>query len=391
MKQTRVALVTNVMAHYRVPCFSRLREIFPGQMTFFLLTQKMDHRHYVLAERRGAPPVVSLGGWQFSHPPHDDWHLNDVRPLLRGNYETIILGGWDEPTYLGLWAWAAVRRKNLILWVESTEKDSVRRGLKESYKRILLGRAKACIVPGKSAHRYCRQLGVTDGRIFTAPNSTDREYFRSEADRLLLRRQALKCESRLNGLVVLFVGRLVESLKGVSTLIKACARVEKEKDEVFLLIAGDGPDRKNYEKLIRAEGLNNFKFLGMLDHEQLCRYYATADVLVQPSRCEPWGFVLNEGMEFGLPMVVSSAVGAGPDLVKIGENGFTFPVGDVSSLACILQKLNKNESLRARMGNASRRIIEEFSPDHWARGVLTALQAVMSPQEGGTEAGVAST
>jgi glycosyltransferase involved in cell wall biosynthesis len=371
-----VALVTNLIAHYRIPCFQSLADRLPGSIDFFYLSRWMEHRRYVLSQSPGSFPATLLRGWKAGRFPHDDCHLSDIRPLLSRNPDTLILGGWDEPTYLALWAWAGLRRKNLIFWVESTEKDAVRRGLKEAYKYFLLKRAKACIVPGKSAFRYCHRLGVPEDRIFTAPNSADREYFRREAERLLPRRGALKTEAGLKGLVVLFVGRLVESLKGVSTLIKACARLEKEKSEVFLLIAGDGPDRRSYEELIRAEGLKNCKILGILDHEQLCSCYAMADVLVHPSRSEVWGFVLNEGMEFALPLIVSEAVGAVPDLVRIGENGFTFPGGDVSSLACILQKLNKNESLRVRMGSASRRIIEEFSPDHWAEGVMKAINTV---------------
>jgi glycosyltransferase involved in cell wall biosynthesis len=379
VNQVRVALITNILAHYRLPCFRFLADRFSGGIDFYYLSSGMEHRRYVMARPGEKFPATLLRGWKAGRYPHDDCHLSDIRPVLRRNPQAVILGGWDEPTYLALWAWAVARRKRLIFWVESTEKDSVRRGLRESGKRFLLGQAAACIVPGRSAHEYCRQLGVSEDRIYTAPNSTDREYFRTNADRLLPRRKALKEEAGLNGFVVLFVGRLVESLKGVSTLIKACAGVQRQKSDVSLLIAGEGPDRKNYEALIEAEGLNNSRFLGTLDHEKLCRYYAMADVLVQPSRSEPWGFVLNEGMEFGLPLIVSNAVGAAPDLVQPGRNGFVFPTGDACSLACILQKLNKNESLRSGMGNASRKIIEDFSPDRWARGVLTALEAVITP------------
>jgi len=374
----RVALVTNVLAHYRIPCFHRLAELMPGRIDFFLLTEQMGHRDYVLAQNRNGLPVIPLKGWYWTRPAHDDLHLNDIRPILRGKYDAVILGGWDEPTYLWLWIWAVIKRQKLIFWVESTGKDSTRRGVKEKYKKILLSRASGCIVPGQSASWYCQQLGVPEGQIFRAPNSTDREYFRSQANRLLPLRKNLRGQMGLDGLVVLFVGRLVEALKGVSTLIRACGRLQRDKGKVSLLLVGDGPDRKSYEELIREEKLVGVHFLGTLDHESLCRYYALADVLVQPSHSEPWGFVLNEGMEFRLPLVVSEAVGASPDLVSPGLNGFVFPVGDVSSLARILQNFLKNDELRINMGHASRKIIERFSPDDWACGVIKALNAVAS-------------
>ena len=83
--------------------------------------------------------------------------------------------------------------------------------------------------------------------------------------------------------------------------------------------------------------MKDVRFLGNLDHEELCRYYAATDALVLPSLSEPWGFVLNEAMEFGRPLVVSDAVGAGPDLVR--GNGFVHPAGDVEALAEALEQL----------------------------------------------------
>jgi glycosyltransferase involved in cell wall biosynthesis len=350
--------------------------MMPGRIDFFLLTEQMDHRHYVLAHGQNGLPVLPLRGWRWPRPPHDDLHLNDVRPVLRGKYDTVILGGWDEPTYLLLWMWAVFQRRRVIFWVESTGKDNPRRGMKEKFKRVLLKRASGCIVPGQNASVYCQQLGVPGARIFTAPNSADRSYFRKAADRMLPLRSAMRLEAGLDGLVILFVGRLVEALKGVSALIRACGQLQRDKKKVSLLLAGDGPDRKSYEGLIREEKLLGVRFLGTLDREKLCRYYAIADVLVQPSHSEPWGFILNEGMEFGLPLVVSEAVGAGPDLVNPGLNGFVFPVGDVSSLAHILQNFLKNEELRLKMGEASRTIVERFSPENWAEGVIKAIKSV---------------
>jgi glycosyltransferase involved in cell wall biosynthesis len=371
----RVALVTNVLAHYRVPCFQQLAEQMPGQLTFFLLAEKMEHRHYVMAQGRNDLPVVPLPGWKWSRFPQDDVHLNDVRPVLRGNYDVVILGGWDEPTYLLLWICGVVQRQKILFWVESTMNDTPRTGVIEKYKRLLLSRASACIVPGKRAFTYCQQLGHPGDRIFIAPNATNRAFFREEADRLLPVRQDLRREEELRGLVILFVGRLVEPLKRVSTLIKACGQLERSGKKLSLLIAGDGSESRSYQELGRLEGLSDVRFLGTLEHKTLCRYYAMADVLVLPSQ-EVWGFVLNEGMEFGLPLVVSEGVGAGPELVREGENGFVIPVGDTAALAKVLETLAKDEALRHRMGQASRSIIEKFSPENWANGVMQAIEAV---------------
>jgi glycosyltransferase involved in cell wall biosynthesis len=114
-----------------------------------------------------------------------------------------------------------------------------------------------------------------------------------------------------------------------------------------------------------------------MDQAQLCRVYAAVDIMVLPSKSETWGFVLNEAMEFGLPLVITDAVGAGPDLVHPGENGFIVPSGDEPSLCEALEKLIKDPALRSTMGAASRRIVEHFSPENWAAGVVKAIETVV--------------
>ena len=85
---------------------------------------------------------------------------------------------------------------------------------------------------------------------------------------------------------------------------------------------------------------------------------------------------MNEGMEFGLPLIISDRVGAGPDLLPGGENGFVVPVGDVEAITQALRSLLKDPGLRRRMSEASKRIIEGFTPGRWAEGVLRAVDTV---------------
>jgi glycosyltransferase involved in cell wall biosynthesis len=267
-------------------------------------------------------------------------------------------------------------QKKLIFWVESTAYEAFRSWPKERFKKFLLRSAAGCIVPGKRSLEYCRKLGMSEDRIFFTPNSVDRDYFRNQAEKLFPSKNTLRESANLKGFVILFVGRLVESAKGVSTLIKACGELERKGRKIALLLAGDGPDGGPYRELVRSEGLTDVRFLGFLNYEVLCQYYAMAHVLVLPSYSEPWGLVLNEGMEFGLPLVVSEAVGAGPDLVDPGKNGFVIPTGNASALAQVLEKLVEDENLRSKMGEASQSIIQNFSPENWANGVIKAINTV---------------
>jgi glycosyltransferase involved in cell wall biosynthesis len=374
---SRIALVTNVFSHYRIQCFATIyRTLSSDEMTFYFLSGEMAHRGYVMAS--GTPPfsAVWLDGCKWHRPPYDDRHLNDIRPILRGNYDVTILGAWDEPTYLLLWLWGVFKNKKVLFWIESTAYEGSRKGIRESYKRLLLKYAEGCIVPGKRSFEYCARLGMDEKRIFIAPNATDREYFRGQADKLLPSRQTIRKDLSIEGVALLYVGRFVEEYKNVSILIEAFGKFVQTGMNIALLLVGDGPDRYTYEKIIREHRITGVCFLGQMDHNQLCRVYAASDIQILTSRSEPWGFVLNEGMEFGLPLIVSEAVGAGPDLVHEGVNGFFFPTGDVDALADKLEILIQNEALRKKMGEASRKIIEDFSPENWAKGVKKAIEKI---------------
>ena len=347
----------------------------PGQIDFFLLSGEMPHRAYVLANGAASISTRVLPGWSRSHPPFDDLHLNDPRPALRG-YDLVILGGWAEPSYLLLWVLAQLKRTRVAFWIESTLSDLSRQTWRESVKRLMLSRASGAIVPGQSAAAYCEWLGLSRERIFVAPNAVDTSYFRKQAETLLPIREDIRRELGLDGVVILFVGRMVEYYKQISVLIHAYKQLESWKLDTRLVLIGEGDDRATYERLSCELGLRSIQFVDFMSHDALCRYYASADVFVLPSRSETWGFVLNEAMEFGLPLVVTQAVGASPDLVTEGENGFVVPTGDAEALANALKRLVTDPALRCQMGQVSKRRIAAFSPEHWADGFTRAIEAM---------------
>ncbi len=372
----RVALVTNVLAHYRVRCFEALAARLPGRIDFFLLADTMAHRKYVLADARNGLPLHVLAGRAFQRPPFDDLHLNDPRPALQG-YDLVILSGWAEPSFILLWSLAKLMRKRVGFWIESTASDLTRTAWKEVLKRRMLAGAAGVVVPGTRAREYCERLDTPPGKIFTAPNAVNVSFFQIQAWRLMSRRHELRAELNLTDVVILFVGRMVDAFKNVSTLLAAQRVLEEKNSDADLILVGEGPDRAKFETMAREWNLRRVRFINFLEQDVLCRYYAAADIFVLPSRSEPWGFVLNEAMEFGLPLVVSNIVGAAPDLVFENENGFIVAPDDAEALASSLERLVRDESLRAAMGARSREIIAAFTPEAWADGFARAIRMML--------------
>jgi glycosyltransferase involved in cell wall biosynthesis len=75
------------------------------------------------------------------------------------------------------------------------------------------------------------------------------------------------------------------------------------------------------------------RFLGYVPYAELPALYAAADLFVHAAQEERWGVSVAEAMACGLPVVTSSRVGAGADLVAAGENGWTYAAGDAAELA----------------------------------------------------------
>ena len=82
-------------------------------------------------------------------------------------------------------------------------------------------------------------------------------------------------------------------------------------------------------------------------------------------------------MAAGLPVLVSRACGCAPDLVQDGMNGFTFDPYDVEGLARLMVKMSSGEADLKAMGEASRRIIAEWTPEVFAQNLFKAISVCL--------------
>jgi glycosyltransferase involved in cell wall biosynthesis len=154
----------------------------------------------------------------------------------------------------------------------------------------------------------------------------------------------------------IFAGN-IKRAKGVDLLISAFAALPSGSCE--LVLAGALIEPTSLPSRL-PEGCT---WLGKLDPASLTRAYASADVLVLPSRCDGFGFVVTEAMSMGLPVIVSSAVGA-KDFVTPGRNGWLFQDGDVAALISCLQMALDSHARLMEMGYEARRSVSELT---WMR------------------------
>lgn len=191
-------------------------------------------------------------------------------------------------------------------------------------KRFLVGklfeRVDAFASIGTPNRRVYRSFGISDNRIFHAPYSVDNEFFQQQREKLPPISQ-LREEENLptDRPVILFVGKILKR-KRPGLLLDAFVGAT-EPGEATLLYVGDGELRNNLEqKSIEYGRSQDVVFAGFVNQSNIPSYYELSDVFVLPSVRENWGLVINEAMNFGLPIVTTEAVGANEDLVD-EQNG----------------------------------------------------------------------
>lgn len=146
--------------------------------------------------------------------------------------------------------------------------------------------------------------------------------------------------------VVCCVGRLIE-IKGQDLLIKAVAQLSAEFPSLHLLLVGDGKERKALENLAGECGvLDRVVFAGWRkDARELT---GSASVLAVPSRDEPFGRVVVEGMVAGVP-VVAARVGGIPEILTDGVDGLLIESDDPDALADAFRRIFTDSRLTSQL------------------------------------------
>src|ERR1700730_6145980 len=144
---------------------------------------------------------------------------------------------------------------------------------------------------------------------------------------------------------ILFVGRLV-GFKGAEFLIKAASEVQRQFPEVELVLIGDGPLRKDLERLAK-QSLRRYRFLGTQTSEEVRYWMNRASVLCMPSvtlrsgEAEAFGMVCAEAQAAGKP-VVAFACGGIKEIISHANTGFLAPEYDWQALGRYLMLLLQN-------------------------------------------------
>jgi glycogen synthase len=178
------------------------------------------------------------------------------------------------------------------------------------------------------------------------------------------------------GALVLYSGRLVER-KGIRDLTATIPSVLRAAPKTQFVLAGGPPGvsgddlarewlPQNLDPALRSQ----IHFTGWLSANDLTTWYQAADILVVPSRYEPFGMVVLEGMLHALP-IIATYTGGPAEILHHRRTGLLFQPQDVEQFTAYIIELVQNPDLRANLGCAAAREVRRTWS--WPRMVAAML------------------
>jgi glycosyltransferase involved in cell wall biosynthesis len=294
-----------------------------------------------------------------------------------GRYRAVVCPTGGRVAPAAVWAGARRARVPLILWASLwAHPRSAVHALSYLPLRHLYRHADAVVTYGPHVSAYVRARGARN--VHVAPQSVDNDFWSAPAvsaprDRAWPADAATK---------FLYVGRPARE-KGLGVLLEAWSASGLQPPGAALALAGvESLSASIVGDRGLRRGLDGVLGLGPLPPVELRNLYAASDALVLPSIPtrtfrEPWGLVVNEAMNRGLPVIASDAVGAAAGgLVRDERNGLIVRAGDDAALAGALRRIAGDARLRERLGAAGAEDVRAFTHEAWARGFSEALATV---------------
>lgn len=303
-------------------------------------------------------------------------NLGVISVLRKKSPDFLIIQGWGYLSNFITLIAAKLLGIRVLMRAESpqkqeTGKSALMRSFKEKLFRYFCHRF---LYIGQSNKDFYLAHGVKEDQLFFTPYSVDNQRFCQQYEQLKDQKKELREKYGLDkeAPVFLFAGKYI-SKKRPMDLIKAFHRLNHS--EAQLIMVGEGALRSEMESYIKAHNLSRVTLTGFINQQEIAEYYTMADVFVLPSGYgETWGLVVNEAMNFELPLIVSDLVGCTDDLVCEGQNGFTFPCGEVEQLAEKMERMLSPNADLEQMGHLSGQIVKKYSFETIKKGIKQAIQ-----------------
>ncbi len=225
-----------------------------------------------------------------------------------------------------------------------------RRWIWKQTASIALRRAAYYTSDAQATQQAAFQLGADPSRSSLIPWGVDHQLFKPGPRQHPIGKAAT---------FTLFCNRSWEPTYGVDVLAQAFVKVARERPQARLLLLGNGSMQTNLIRIFEQGGcLDNVELPGRIPQQDLPSYYHRADLYITPSHIDGSSVSLMEALACGLPTLASDIPGNLP-WVEENENGWTFPDGDVDTLAAKILYAIDNPALLPDMSVKAKQLASQ--------------------------------
>jgi teichuronic acid biosynthesis glycosyltransferase TuaC len=220
----------------------------------------------------------------------------------------------------------------------------------------------AVLAVGRDLQEKTIALGLPAEKVHIVHQGVDEDVFSPGSAREAREKLGLSP----NGIVLLWVGNMLP-VKGLDTLLEACALMRNQGDPFQLCLVGDGPLRKELERHCQARGLSDVvRFVGARLPRELPDWYRAANLTILPSRSEGLPNVLRESLACGKPFVASN-VGSIPELAAGSTQSRLVTPGNPAALA---------DAIRDALHSPPGGCLTLFRQESWSQSAMRVLRVL---------------
>lgn len=300
--------------------------------------------------------------------------------IIKNRPDVLLVHGYDTMSSVIAFVAAKIIGSKILWRGEAAIRPNTRQGvirkLVKSYVLPIYFRYCDAIMFSCAGNRlYLEQFSINPQKLFFMPCAVDNKFFRRHEARHAGKVDTIRDELgiRSSVMVIAFVARFTQRKRPLD-LIEAVSMIDHK--DIHVLFVGDGPEREEMEQLL-AKHRVSYTITGFVGQNKLAAYLAIADLFVISSDYDASPKSLNEALNFGLPVIVSDAVGTAADLVRDGWNGFVFPSRDLKTLSSRLELVVGDRALLPVMGERSRTLVDSWTIEADVAGLRVAIESVI--------------
>lgn len=386
----RITWVTRSFLDYRISVYAAINTLCGNNLTVIYYKEVVPERcQEKLAEILGNRAIGLTGELRIGGKKLENQTFANkggiripLRPgllmqLKKTKPDIVLSDGFFQWTYAALLLNAFYKTPHLMCYERTSYTERNVSFVRNYARKIASKFISGICCNGIETKTYLENFGFPKNKLFLGNMAADTEGLKLAMSKVNETKvQKIKEKYNIKGLVFLYVGQLIPR-KGVMEMLENWRMFSSNEKEVNLLLVGDGEQLQDVKDYVKNYDLHTVKVLGSIDYSNVSTIYALSDIFIIPTLEDNWSLVVPEAMSCGLPILSSKYNGCWPELVK-PENGWVFDPLNKNNFTETLVKAIENIEKWKEMGEASQKIVKDFSPEKIASQIFNSCQKVLA-------------